>query len=187
MIKKQKLAEGVYFNSMSKEHIEAIAGLAKTALRASGKEVRKILRNGVPKRLNLLKNHIASYAYIDRRTGQPTLEVGFYSWQRLSSGKHKKQPSHASPHWVEFGTKPHTIQIPSKNAKKHGKILTDKYTYYGKNVNHRGQRGQHILRNSVYNNIDKIHGAQEKYLKELNSTIEAATGKIFSGEEVEND
>lgn len=176
MIQTEKLADGVYFKSMSEEAIKTMQGLAKTALKASGKEIRKILRADVPKRLNKLRYHIASWAYIDNRTGQPTLQVGFYSWQKLS--KKNKPYSHASPHWIEFGTKPHTIKIPSQNAKRYGKILTDKTTFYGKNVNHIGQHGQHILRNSVYNNIDRIYSAQEKYLKELNATLEAAGTKI---------
>ena len=46
---------------------------------------------------------------VDYSTGQPQLQVGFYSWQRVK--KKGKLPSHASPHWIEFGVNPHQIQL----------------------------------------------------------------------------
>ena len=97
----------VTFINTSKEVKKTMVGLSKTALRASGKVVRKKLRENIPVRSNRFKNHIGTWVMINYSTGQPTLQVGFYSWQKVR--KKGKQPSHASPHWVEFGVKPHTI------------------------------------------------------------------------------
>ena len=60
-------------------------------------------------------------------------------------------------------------------------------TFFGKEVSHPGTRGTHILRNTVYNNIEEIRAAQAEFLAELNNTIEAAGGKIIESEEVEDD
>ncbi len=169
----------VTFVSMSTEAKKTMAGLSKTALRASGKVVRKILRNNIPIRSKRFKNHIGTWAYIDRNTGQPQLQVGFYSWQRVKSKG--KLPSHASPHWIESGTATH--QINPKNASSMGY----NGNFYGRLVQHPGQRGTNVLRNSVYDNIDEIRAAQTEYLKELNNTLEQAGVKVFEGEEDESD
>ena len=154
-------------------------GLSRSALRESGKVLRKILRQNIPMRSKRLKNHIATWAFVDRRTGQPQLQVGFYSWQKVRS--RNKQPSHASPHWVEFGTSPHVISARNARAMAYGG------DFFGARVNHGGQRGTHVLRNSVYDNIQAIRAAQEVYLKALSDTIERAQGKINQSEEAEDD
>ena len=58
---------------------------------------------------------------------------------------------------------------------------------YGKQVHHPGQPATNVLRNAVYNNIDEIKAAQEEYLKLLNDEISKATGKIYNGDEEEDD
>jgi hypothetical protein len=170
--------EKIVFVDHSQEVIKAMQGLSKTALRASGAAVRKILRERVPMRSKRLKNHIASWAFVERTTGQPQLQVGFYSWQKVKA-RHK-QPSHSSPHWVEFGTAPHTI------AAKKAKVMAYDEDVYGKVVQHTGQRDRHVLRNTVYENIAEIRKAQEQYLKELSGTIEQAKAKIVDSEEPED-
>lgn len=84
----------VTFVNKSDEVKKAIVGLSKTALRASGKVVRKYLRDNVPLRSKRFKNHIGTWVMINYSTGQPTLQVGFYSWQKVR--KKGKQPSHAA-------------------------------------------------------------------------------------------
>ena len=58
---------------------------------------------------------------------------------------------------------------------------------FGYTVRHPGQRATHLLRDTVQNNIKEIRAVQEKYLAELNKTLEAAGAKIYEGEEDEND
>ncbi len=161
-----------------------MAGLAKSALRASGKVIRKHVRDDVPMRTKNIKNHIASWVFIDYKTGQPQMQVGFYGWQKVR--KRGKKPSHSSPWWIEQGTKPHPIPRLTKDD---AKPLYDKSTgtFYGYHVNHPGQQATNVLRNSVYNNIAEIRAAQEEYLQLLNEEIEKAGGKVFDGEAEDDD
>ena len=169
----------IKFIDTSKEVKNTLSGLAKTALREAGKEIRKVFRNNLAYRTKNIKNHVASWAFIDKNTGQPQLQIGYYSWQRVK--KRGKLPSHASPYWVEHGTRPH--QIKANNAKAMGYSSE----YFGKNVSHPGQRATNVLRNSVYDNIELINQIEKKYLSEMNNTLEQAGMKIFEGEEEETD
>lgn len=169
----------IKFIDTSHEVKQTMVKLSKSALNASAKVVRRIIRENLPTRSKRLKNHVASWARIDFKTGQPELQIGFQSWQKVKS--RGKKPSHANPHWVEFGVNPH--QIAANTAK----VMTYGETFFGKELTHRGTRGTHVLRNAVYNNIEEIRAAQAEYLAELNKTIEAAGGKIIESEEVEDD
>lgn len=177
-MKMSKKSEVVFVDT-SPEVKKVMAGLAKSALRASGKVVRKHIRDDVPLRTKRIKNHIASWVFIDRKTGQPQMQIGFYGWQKVK--KRGKQPSHSSPWWIEEGTKPHLIHS--------SKTMYDKSTAtkYGHNVNHPGQVATHVLRNSVYNNISEIRAAQEEYLKLLSEEIEKAKSKIDDKDYEEDD
>lgn len=177
-MKMSKKSEVVFVDT-SPEVKKVMAGLAKSALRASGKVVRKHIRDDVPLRTKRIKNHIASWVFIDRKTGQPQMQIGFYGWQKVK--KRGKQPSHSSPWWIEEGTKPHLIHS--------SKTMYDKSTVtkYGHNVNHPGQEATHVLRNSVYNNISEIRAAQEEYLKLLSEEIEKAKSKIDDKDYEEDD
>lgn len=177
-MKMSKKSEVVFVDT-SPEVKKVMAGLAKSALRASGKVVRKHIRDDVPLRTKQIKNHIASWVFIDRKTGQPQMQIGFYGWQKVK--KRGKQPSHSSPWWIEEGTKPHLIHS--------SKTMYDKSTAtkYGHNVNHPGQAATHVLRNSVYNNISEIRAAQEEYLKLLSEEIEKAKSKIDDKDYEEDD
>lgn len=147
----------------SREVKKAIEKLSKEALGASAKVIRKKLRENTPIRTKRFKNHIASWKFIDQNTGQPTLHIGFYSWQKVK--KKGKLPSHANPWWIEFGTDPHVIR-PKKS-----KVMYYK-EFFGFHVNHPGQRSRHILRDTIQNNIDEIKGAQEEYLKRINDVLD---------------
>lgn len=169
----------VTFINTSKDVKKTMVGLSKTALRASGKVVRKYLRENIPVRSNRFKNHIGSWAMVDYQTGQPQLQVGFYSWQKVK--KKNKLPSHANPHWVEFGVNSHIISV--KNAK----MLAYDDIQYGRTVQHPGTRATNVLRDTVQNNIDEIRAAQEEYLAELSKTLEEAGAKIYTGEDTDED
>lgn len=169
----------VTFINTSKDVKITLEGLSKTALRASGKVIRKKLRENIPIHSKNLKNHIGTWVFIGRDTGIPQMQVGLYTWQRVK--KRGKQPSAMSPHWVEFGTSPHIIT--AKNAK----VLVYNDISYGKRVQHPGNRPTNFLRDTVYNNIDEIRAAQEEYLSEISKTIDEAKQKIDQGDDFEDD
>ncbi len=169
----------VTFIDTSKEVKKTLEGLSKTALRASGKILRKKLRENIPVRSNFLKNHIGTWVFIARDTGIPTMQIGLYSWQRVK--KRGKQPSSMSPHWVELGTKPHDIS--AINAK----VLAYDDISYGKKVFHPGNKATHFLRDTVFNNIDEVRAAQAEYLAEIQKTLDEAQNKVDKGDEFEDD
>ena len=177
-----KASSSVTFIDTSKEAKKTMQGLSKTALRESGKIVRKLIRSKIASsglvHSNRFKNHIGTWAFIDRQTGQPQLQVGFYS--RAKVLKKGKKASRASPHWIEFGTKSHEITSD-------GHYMRYEDNIYGFNVQHPGQKATHLLRDTVQNNIAEIRKAQEEYLALLNKTLEEAGAKIYEGEEDESD
>lgn len=170
----------VTFIDVSPEVKKTLVKLSKTALRASAKVIRKKLRDDLPTRSKRIKNHIGSWAMINYKTGQPTLQIGFYSWQKVK--KKGKLPSHASPHWIEFGVKAHDIPKPGN---KNGKFMAYGDTVYGFRVKHPGTTATHILRNTVQNNIAEIRAAQAEYLAEITKTIEEAKAKCYNGEDTD--
>lgn len=177
----------VTFISTSKEVKKTMVGLSKTALRASGKVIRKKLRDNIPVRSNRFKNHIGSWAMGDYKTGQPQLQIGFYGWQRVK--KKGKVPSNANPHWIEKGTSPiggkkkQRAPIVPKNAK----VLAYNDIIYGRSVKHPGTAGTNVLRNTVHDNIEEIRKAQAEYLAELTKTLEEAGAKVYTGEDTDED
>ena len=177
----------VTFVNTSKEVKKTMVGLSKTALRASGKVVRKKLRENIPVRSNRFKNHIGTWAMINYQTGQPQLQIGFYGWQRVR--KKGKVPSNANPHWVEFGTSP--IGGKKKQRKpivaKNAKVLAYDNIIYGRSVTHPGTAGTNVLRNTVHDNIEEIRKAQAEYLAELSKTLEEAGAKVYTGEDTDED
>lgn len=176
-----KASSSVTFIDTSKEAKKTMQGLSKTALRESGKVVRKLLREKIASsglvHSNRFKNHIGTWAFIERTTGQPQLQIGFYSRARVI--KKGKKASNASPHWIEFGTKPHPINS------EHYMRYED--NVFGFRVQHPGQAATHLLRDTVQNNIAEIRKAQEEYLALLNDELEKAGAKIYEGEEDESD
>lgn len=169
----------VTFVDKSDEVKKTLLGLSKSALRASGKVIRQYLRQNIPLRTKNFKNHIGTWVMVNRETGQPTLQVGFYGWQRVKS-KHKT-PSHASPWWIEFGTSPHSM------PKEGRKFMRYEDNVFGFHVNHPGQRPTNVLRNTVLDHVSDIRAAQEQYLVEISKTIDEAKLKAAGWEEVEDD
>ena len=178
----KKATSSVTFVDTSTEAKKTMQGLSKTALRESGKVVRKLIRSKIASsglvHSNRFKNHIGTQVFIDRQTGQPQLRVGFYT--RAKVLKNGKKASRASPHWIEFGTKSHEITSD-------GHYMRYEDNVYGFNVQHPGQKATHLLRDTVQNNIAEIRKAQEEYLALLNKTLEEAGAKIYEGEEDESD
>lgn len=173
----------ITFIDTSKEAKETMANLSKTALRASAKVIRKKIRETIAStglvHSNRFKNHIGTRAFVDKTTGQPQLQVGFYSHAKVMAKG--KKASRASPHWIEFGTKSHKIDA------KNGHYMAYEDNVYGFHVQHPGQKATHLLRDTVQNNIEEIRAAQEQYLAELNKTLEEAGAKVYAGEEEEDD
>lgn len=160
---------------------KTLVGLSKTALRASGKVIRKYLRENVPLRSKRFKNHIGTWVMINYSTGQPTLQVGFYSWQRVKAKG--KLPSNANPWWIERGTKAHIMP----KGDKRGHFMRYEDMIFGFNANHPGQRATNVLRDTVQNHISDIREAQEEYLAAISDTLEAAGMKVDKGDEFEDD
>jgi len=166
--KTKKKSKGTGFNitftDYSENEKKKIQSLSKKALNASGKVIRAKILEKIPERTKSLKNHIASWAFINKTTGQPTIQIGFYGWQKVR--KRGKKPSHANPHWIEFGTKPHKIR--AKNAKAMGYNAD----FFGSEADHPGQKATNLLRNAVYDNIAEIKAAQMEYLAEIEKLTE---------------
>ena len=185
MAKTKKIGSTVTFIDISAEAKKTMQGLSKTALRESGKKIRKLLRAEIASSelvySNRFENHIGTWAFIDRTTGQPQLQVGFYSHAKVM--KKGKKASRASPHWIEFGTKSHNMP----GEKKQDHFMSYNNNFYGKEVRHPGQKPTHLLRDTVQNNIAEIRKVQEEYLALLNKTLEEAGAKIYEGEEDESD
>lgn len=173
----KKNLNNIIFIDTSTEVKTTLEKLSKTALRAGGKVIAPKIKDNTRARTQRLKNHVGYWARINKQTGQPELQIGYYSWQRVK--KRGKQPSHANPSWIEHGTLSHKIQI--KNAK----TLTDGKIDFGKSVIVKGMNADHTLRTTVLENIDEMRKAQEEYLNELNQEIEKAQTKIHEGEEEE--
>lgn len=168
----------VKFIDTSHEVKTTMVKLSKSALRAAAKVAGKEIRENTKKYTGRLSKAVGYWAKIDRSTGQPELQIGYYS--KGQARKKGKPVSHANPAWKEFGVNPHVISIKNANT------LTDGKIDYGKSVNHPGLRGESTLRNSVFDNISAIQEAQQEYLSLLNETIEAAGGKIVESEEIED-
>ena len=174
----------ITFVNKGDEVKKTLMGLSKTALRASGKVIRKYLRENIPIRSKRFKNHIGSWVMINYQTGQPTLQIGFYGWQRVK--KKGKLPSNAKPWWIERGVKPH-IMPGKKGNWEPGHFMRYDNMIFGFKVNHPGTRETNVLRDTVQNHISDIREAQEEYLAAISDTLEAAGMKVDKGDEFEDD
>lgn len=157
--------DAVVFIDTSPEVKKAVEKLARNALNASAKVLKTKLAESLPPGYVNLRNHIGHWTLIDRKTGQPTLRIGFYSWQKVK--KIHKTPSASNPSWVEFGTKSHDLRVGS------AKFMAYDGIFFGKETRHPGQKDTHILRNTVLDNIEEMKAAQEEHLAQLNKELEA--------------
>ena len=175
----------VEFTDTSKECIQMMRKLSKDALKAGAKEVMPIFRERLPNKRGLSKKLIKSWAKIDYATGQPYLEIGYLNHEQAEKRGCK---FYVNPYWIEFGVQPHLIQ--TKQLKNNSKLtyeLHDNNMKYGYSVQHPGTHQKNILRNTVYENIDKINDAMQEKLKELEDYIlsEGMTIDLGGDEEIE--
>ena len=176
---------GVKFIDTSQDAIKEMTNLSKQALKAGGKVITKILRESVPVRTGGLKKAITAWAKIDRKTGQPYMEVGYRSRTQM---KKRGVKYYVNPAWFEFGTKPHQIMTKQfKESNKSDYELKDHKTKYGVAVQHPGMTNKNFLRNTVYQNIEEIRKAQEIYLKDLEGIVFKTTGVVKLEEDEEID
>ena len=168
----------IQFIDTSSEVKKVMVKLSKQALRNGAKVVNKKLKSSLPVRTGGLKKSVTAWAKINRKTGQPYLEIGYRSRAQMRKRGVKYFPN---PTWFEFGTKPHIITA-SKD-----KILTDGETKFGKTIQNPGMRNRNFLRNTVVNNIQAIVDAQKEKLSELTDLMiqEGANIDVGGDEEVE--
>lgn len=170
----------------SQETIQMMTKLSKDALKAGGKVVTKILKESIPSKTGSLRKEVAAWAKIDKKTGQPYLDVGYRSAAQMRKRGIKY---FVNPWWFEFGTKSHAIM--TKDFAKSGKSsyeLNNGIQKFGVIVQHPGMTSKNFLRNTVYNNIDKIHEAEQEYLGQLTDIMISSgmnVGLVEEGEEIE--
>lgn len=178
----------VKFIDTSSEVKKEMVNLSKQALKSGGKVVTKILRNAVPVKTGGLRKSITAWVKIDKKTGQPYMDVGYRSRAQM---RKRGVKFFVNPTWFEFGTKPHGIT--TKQLAKEGKSTYQLQDFSGKTygvfVGHPGMANKNFLRNTVYNNIDEIRKAEEEYLGRLTDLMIQNGAKIdinMADEEVES-
>lgn len=167
----------IKFIDTSTEVKDLLVKLSKTALKKGGKAAGQKIKENTSVRTSKLRDSIGQWARIDKQTGQPELQIGYFSKPNMR--KKGKKPPFAKAHWLEFGIKPHIISVKNKNT------LTDGITDFGKIVSHPGFSGKNTLRNSVMNNVNLIRAAQEETLALLSEELEKAKGYVDESEEDE--
>ena len=173
------------FVDTSKECMDMMKKLSKQALKDGGKIVTKIMRNSVPVRTGGLKKSITAWAKIDKKTGQPYLEIGYRSKEQI---KKRGVKYWVNPTWLEFGVKPHTIMTKAyKNSGSSSYQLEGEGRKFGVIVKHPGVASKNLLRNTVMNNIQEIVNAQQTRLAELNDMLIEKGMKINLGGDEEID
>lgn len=173
------MSNEIKFIDTSTEVKNEMVNLSKQALRSGSKVIRKILKDSVPVRTGKFKKSIASWVKVDKLTGQPSVDVGYYSRSQVKKKYGIKY--FANPAWFEFGTKSHVIQI------RKAKTLTDGRIDFGKSVINKGMSGKNFLRNTVVNNIDEIRKAQEEHLGKLTDILVSQGVKIDYEDVIEDD
>lgn len=158
----------VEFIDTSKECYKQMVNLSKSALKAGGKVVTKILKEKMPVKTGGLKKSITAWAKIDRKDGTPYLDIGYRTRKQMTQKYGIKY--FVNPAWFEFGVKPHVIMTKaySKFGKSSYELMnTNTGQKFGVMVQHPGMSHKNFLRNTVYDNISEIQKAQEEYLSQL--------------------
>lgn len=176
----------VEFIDTSSECMQMMKKLTKNAFRDGGRIVTKILVERTPERRGYLKKAVKAWAKIDRKTGQPYLEIGYLS--RSQMRKRFGIKYFVNPAWFEFGIRPHTIMTNQlKNGNKLTYELQDNRSKYGYSVQHPGMSSKNFLRNTAYENVDKINEAIQSKLNELENYVLTKGMKIDIGGDEEVD
>lgn len=175
----------IEFQDTSKECILMMQKLAKQALKDGGKVVTKILKQSVPVKTGGLKKSIVAWAKIDKRTGQPYLDIGYRSKAQM---KKRGIKFWVNPCWFEFGVKPHVIMTKQfKDTGNSSYELKGGGKEFGVMVNHPGLPSKNFLRTIVQENIDAIVEAEKNALKDLESYTITQGMKIDLGGDEEID
>lgn len=156
----------IEFVDTSKECILMMKKLSKDALKQSGKIITNVMKEKMSVKRGYFKKSIKAWAKINYKSGQPYLDVGYLN--RAQMRKKYGIKYFVNPSWFEFGTKPHKIQ--TKQYKQNGKLtyeLHDNRAKYGYIVQHPGMSNKNFLRNSAYENIDKIQNTIQEGLNKL--------------------
>ena len=91
----------VEFKDTSDSAKNGILEQQKQALRASGKLLKKVVRDAAPEDTGNLKKNIATWVRVNKKTGETKLEIGVYDRARAE----KKGLQYAfQAHMLEFGT-----------------------------------------------------------------------------------
>lgn len=159
----------VEFIDTSKECISLMQKCAKDGLKAGGKIVLKIIRDDIKTnhyKTGGLYKSVCAWAKIDKKTGQPYMEIGYRSRAQM---KKRGIKYYVNPWWFEYGIKSH--EIKTKALKNYGKsnyeLHDNRGRKFGVIVQNPGKTGNNFLRNTVYNNIKEIKEAQKEYLKQI--------------------
>lgn len=180
----------IKFYDTHEDVIKEMRNLTKAAMRASGKVLMKQLKSKTPKYTGKAAKLIGQWARIDRKTGQPRLDIGYYSRTYARKRKGINIPTNYVA-LLENGTKPHTITAGVKSSR--GKVrqitgrrvLSNGSAFLGRVVSHPGAKPYHILSDTVKNGIGDITIVMKEHLKELNKRLDEIKG--YGGEEMIDD
>ncbi len=173
------------FTETSQEVIETLKHTAKKGMRKCGKIISEKLKENIQQisHTGNLINHVGAWAKVDYKTGKPELQIGFYGAKKVR--KKHKAPSHCSPWWVEFGTKPHTIAKKKDANIYKTNVMGWAGHWYKSPVSHPGTKPHHLLRITVYDNIKEIQKQLEDTLVALNGEIKNIPNDIYDEEEID--
>ncbi len=170
----------IIFTDTSSECIALMRNYTKAGLKAGAKIVTKVLRNDI--KLNHYKTgglykSISSKVEFDKKTGQPSMLVGYKSTEAM---RKKGIKYFVNPYWFELGISAHDIATKEyvKSGQSSYELTDNKGTKYGVIVRHPGYTGKNLLRNTVYNHIEEIHNAQKEYLAKI-TDIQVVKGLII--------
>lgn len=155
------------FIDTSNECINMMIKLTKVALKDGGKVITDKLKENLPVRTGITRKSIKAWAKVNFKTGQPYLEIGY-----LNKSQMKKKfgiKYFVNPTWLEFGTKPHAVM--TKQLKNKASYLTYELEgngrKYGYSAKHPGMSGKNYLRNTTFENINKLRDAIQEGLCKL--------------------
>lgn len=178
------------FIDTSQECIKEMSKLSKQALRKGCKVVTEIMQDDISskhKHTGNLAKSVNATALIDKSTGQPKANMGYYSRSKMKKKYGIKY--FVNPSWFEFGTRPHIIETNQlRKGEQTTYMLHDDKQSYGYKVYHPGLKSTNLLRNTVYGNTDKIVEQEEKYLSKLTDMmVEKGANLSIDDEETEDD
>ncbi len=179
----------ITYTDTSKECIDLMKKYAKEGLKAGGKIVTKIVKDDIKAnhyRTGGLYKSVVAWAKINYKTGQPYMEIGYRSKAQM---KKRGIKFYVNPWWFEMGILPHTIT--TRQYKQTGKSSYELHDHkgikYGVIVQHPGRPSKNLLRNTVYENIDKIKDAQKESLMKITEiqVVKGLTVDLGGDEEID--